>query len=127
MLCPPNKGSEFADWLSDTEILAPIFKAVFMPASQQLKTGYKHIDTEITYPLGVIAGNMSINPLAPWILNGEHDGIVAVESTKIEGMADHIIMAATHSFMMFNTDVIEQTLHFLTHNCFDHNKDKKKP
>ncbi len=120
MLGPPNTGSEFADWLSETEILAPIFKTVFGPASQQLTTDYEHIDDDITYPLGVIAGNMSINPLAPWVLDGEHDGIVPVERTKIEGMKDHIVMAATHSFMMFNTDVMKQALHFLQNEAFDH-------
>lgn len=121
MLGPPNTGSEFADWLSETEILAPAFKAIFGPAGQQLGTKYKHIDDDITYPLGVIAGNLSVNPLAPWILNGEHDGIVPVERTKIKGMTDHIVIPATHSFMMFNVDVMEQALYFLKHNRFDHN------
>lgn len=128
MLGPPNTGSEFADWLSETNILAPIFKTVFGPASQQLRTNYDHIDQTITYPLGVIAGNLSINPLAPWILDGEHDGVVPVERTKIEGMTDHIVIAATHSFMMFNPDVMSQALHFLKHNEFkrdDTNADKK--
>jgi triacylglycerol lipase len=120
MLGPPNTGSEFADWLSETEILAPIFLSVFGPASAQLGTKYKHIDDDITYPLGVIAGNRSINPLAPWILNGEHDGIVPVERTKIKGMTDHIVMPATHSFMMFNNNVIDQALYFLQNQKFKH-------
>ncbi|MGH1455581.1 MAG: alpha/beta fold hydrolase [Alphaproteobacteria bacterium] len=120
MLGPPNTGSEFADWLSETEILAPIFKTIFGPAGQQLGTKYKHIDGDITYPLGIIAGTMSINPLAPWILNGEHDGIVPVERTKIDGMTDHITIPATHSFMMFNGDVIEQALYFLKNSKFKH-------
>lgn len=121
MLGPPNTGSEFADWLQETEILAPIFKTVFGPAGQQLGTKYTHIDKDIHYPLGVIAGNLSINPLAPWVLEGEHDGIVPVERTKIDGMADHIVMPATHSFMMFNTDVIDQALYFLQHHKFNRN------
>ena len=120
MLGPPNTGSEFADWLHDTEILAPLFKTLFGPASEQLGTKYKHIDTEITYPLGIIAGNMSVNPLSPWVLDGQNDGIVPVERTKIKGMTDHIVMSATHSFMMFNKDVMEQALYFLRHNKFDH-------
>ena len=120
MLGPPNTGSEFADWLTETEILAPAFKAIFGPAGAQLGTKYKHIDDDINYPLGVIAGNLSINPLAPWILDGEHDGIVPVERTKIEGMTDHIVIPATHSFMMFNGEVMDQALYFLKHNRFDH-------
>lgn len=119
MLGPPNTGSEFADWLTETEALAPIYKMLFGTAGQQLTTKHKHIDREINYPLGVIAGNASINPLAPWILDGEHDGIVPVERTKIEGMKDHIIMPATHSFMMFNPQVINQALYFLQHEEFN--------
>jgi len=121
MLGPPNTGSEFADWLLETEILSPLFQKIFGPASQQLSTTHKHIDTGIDYPLGVIAGNKSINPLSPWVLDGEHDGVVPVERTKIEGMADHIIMPSTHSFMMFNPDVMQQALYFLNHDQFNHN------
>jgi triacylglycerol lipase len=122
MLGPPNTGSEFADWLSDTKILAPAFKAIYGPAGPQLRTDYKHADGDITYPLGVIAGNMSINPLAPWILPGEHDGIVPVERTRIEGMSDHIVIPATHSFMMFNSEVMQQAYHFLQHAAFKRSK-----
>ncbi len=124
MLGPPNTGSELADWLHDTKIIAPIFRTIFGPASDQLTTDYEHIDGDITYPLGIIAGNMSVNPLSPWLLEGVHDGIVPVERTKIEGMTDHIVMAATHSFMMFNGDVMAQALHFLQHNKFDHDANK---
>ncbi len=120
MLGPPNTGSELADFLSETKIIAPIFKAVFGPASEQLTTNYQHIDGDINYPLGVIAGNMSINPLSPWLLDGENDGIVPVERTKIEGMSDHIIISSTHTFMMFNKDVMRQALYFLQNGCFDH-------
>ncbi len=118
MLGPPNTGSEFADFLNDHKLFGPAFKSIFGPASQQLVTDYDHIDGDIDYPLGVIAGNVSINPLAPWVLEGEHDGIVPVERTKIEGMSDHIVMPATHSFMMFNPDVMAQAHHFLEHGEF---------
>lgn len=118
MLSPPNTGSEFADFLSDNEILSPLFHGIFGPASHQLKTDYEHIDDDITYPLGIIAGSASINPLAPWVLDGQHDGIVPVERTKIEGMSDHIIISTNHSFMMFNPKVMEQAHHFLKHEKF---------
>lgn len=118
MLGPPNTGSEFADFLNENKILSPLFKGIFGPASQQLTTEHKHIDGDITYPLGIIAGNASINPLAPWVLDGEHDGIVPVERTKIDGMTDHITVKSTHSFMMFNPKVMEQAHHFLIHKKF---------
>ncbi|MEZ5813787.1 MAG: alpha/beta hydrolase [Alphaproteobacteria bacterium] len=118
MLGPPNTGSEFADFFDDHKLFGDVFRAVFGPASAQLKTTHKHIDGDIDYPLGIIAGSTSINPLAPWVLEGKHDGIVPVERTKIEGMTDHIVIPATHSFMMFNPKVMEQTLHFLQNTEF---------
>ncbi|MCB9983253.1 MAG: alpha/beta hydrolase [Rhodospirillales bacterium] len=118
MLSPPNTGSEFADFLDENKWLGPAFRAIFGPAGAQLKTTHKHIDGDITYPLGVIAGSASINPLAPWVLDGQHDGIVPVERTKIDGMSDHIVIPATHSFMMFNPDVMKQTLYFLENGAF---------
>lgn len=124
MLGPPNTGSEFADFLHDHEILGPAFNAIFGPAAPQLKTNYEHIDGDIDYPLGVIAGSTSINPLAPWVLDGEHDGIVPVERTKIDGMSDHIVIPATHSFMMFNPNVMEQTVHFLKNGKFKSDEDQ---
>ena len=120
MLGPPNTGSEFVDWLSDIKVIGPIFKQIYGPSGQQMRTNYEHIDKDINYPLGVIAGNMSINPLAPWVLPGEHDGAVPVERTKIVGMTDHIVMPTTHSLMMFNPKVMEQIHHFLENDSFKH-------
>lgn len=118
MLGPPNTGSDFADYFHDHPLLGDLFRAFFGPAATQLKTGYKHIDGDIDYPLGVIAGSTSINPFAPWILDGEHDGIVPVERTKIKGMADHIVIPSTHTFMMFNPKIMAQTLYFLKNGKF---------
>lgn len=120
MLGPPNTGSEFADWFTQNEHLSSFYATVFGPAGAQLTTCYTDHPGEITFPLGIIAGNLSINPIAPWVLEGEHDGIVPVERTKIMGMTDHIVIPATHSFMMFNKTVMEQALHFIEHERFDH-------
>lgn len=122
MLSPPNTGSEFADYLTENKMLAPIYKAAFGPAGQQLTTAYQHIDTTVTYPLGIIAGSRSINPFAPLALPratvGDHDGIVPVARTHVDGMRDHIIMPVNHTTMMFNKGVMRQTHHFLLHQKF---------
>lgn len=118
MLSPPNSGSEFADFLDENKYLSPLFRSIFGPASTQLKTSHKHPEEDITYPLGIIAGTASINPLAPWVLDGEHDGIVPVERTKIEGMTDHITMKTTHSLMMFRPSLMKQVLFFLQNGKF---------
>ena len=127
MLSPPNTGSEFADNLTANKYLAPVYRTVFGPAGAQLTTAYEHSTGAVDYELGIIAGNRSINPLAPLFIPkntvGHHDGIVPVERTRIEGMSDHLVMKTTHSFMMFNPFVMRQTYAFLTTGKFY----KKRP
>ncbi len=122
MLSPPNTGSEFADALAANKLLSKPFRALFGPASAQLQTNYIHNIGKITYPLGIIAGSASINPLAPLFIPrpkvGAHDGIVPVERTKIDGMSDHIVLKTNHSLMMFNPKVMEQAVYFLENEEF---------
>ncbi|MEM7679680.1 MAG: hypothetical protein AAF182_01580 [Pseudomonadota bacterium] len=122
MLSPPNSGSEFADKLIETKLTTGLYDKFFGPAGKQLTTKYEHTANDINYPLGVIAGTKSINPLALWGLPkkdvGEHDGIVPVERTKIEGMTDHITMPVNHTFMMFQPKVMEQVRFFLDNDRF---------
>ncbi|MCC6597963.1 MAG: alpha/beta hydrolase [Alphaproteobacteria bacterium] len=122
MLSPPNMGSDLADALDGNIVLGPLYRRAFGPASGQLTTKYLHTDAAIAYPLGIIAGSRSINPLSPFLLSrrkfGPHDGIVPVARTKIEGMSDHITLPTTHTFMMFNPAVMRQTLCFLQNGRF---------
>jgi triacylglycerol esterase/lipase EstA (alpha/beta hydrolase family) len=121
MLSTPNTGSEFADKLKSTPILRSLYKSIYGPAGQQLSIDHHHPDT-ITYPLGIIAGTRSINPLSPIFLPrkhiGPHDGMVPVTRTKIDGMADHITMPVNHTTMMKDPRVITQVKHFLKHKKF---------
>jgi len=70
--------------------------------------------------LGVIAGTCDYLPIISRLfqLPIPNDGKVSVESSKVEGMADHVDLPVTHSFMMNNPLVITQTLTFLKHSRF---------
>ena len=119
MLGPPNQGSELSDFFSNNIL----FKLINGPTGLQLGTGDKSVPIRlgpVDFKLGVIAGNVSFNPLFSKLIKGSNDGKVSVERSKISGMADHLVLPVSHTFMMQNPEVIRQTKHFLLHASFDH-------
>jgi hypothetical protein len=119
MLAPPNQGSEVVDHWQDI----PGYKSLNGPAGLQLGTGSQSIPKQlgpVLFPLGVIAGNRTINPLLSLSLANPDDGKVSVENTKVDGMADFIEVPHTHTFIMRSEGVIKQILHFLKHGRFQH-------
>jgi pimeloyl-ACP methyl ester carboxylesterase len=51
---------------------------------------------------------------------GEHDGTVAVDETRIEGLADHVVVDASHSGLLFSAAAAEQACAFLRDGGFRH-------
>ena len=112
MLGPPNQGSEVIDSYEDI----PGFSFFAGPAGLQLGTGEASVPRSlgpVTFDVGVIAGTRSINPILSGILPDTDDGKVTVESTRVEGMNDHLEMPVNHVFMMRDNDVFAQVIHYL--------------
>jgi hypothetical protein len=125
MLSPPNQGSELVDQLHDSAL----FGMATGPSGKELGTGSESVPRQlgpVEFELGIIAGNKSINPVFSAMIPGEDDGTVAVESTKVKGMRDFIVVPATHTFIMHHTEVMEQAHHFIVSGKFKRSKKRSE-
>ena len=118
MLAPPNKGSEVVDALAKV----PGFALFNGPAGLQLGTDPESIPSQlgpVNFSLGVIAGRKTFNPILSQFLPNPDDGKVSVESTKVAGMRDFLVVDVSHPFIMQDQGVIEKTIEFLKAGKFD--------
>ncbi len=99
MLAPPNQGAALARSL-DTAVL----RAVMGPSFGQLVEG---IATDLPVPAeptSIFAGRVG---------NTQTDGLVTIEETKLEGMAEHHVVPSIHTFVMNHPAVIARAVTFL--------------
>ena len=119
MLAPPNHGSEVIDRLKAN----PLARNLLGPTLLELGTDSAGVPNKlgpIQFECGVISGDRSINPVLSRALPGPNDGKVTLESAKVEGMRDFLVLHSTHTWLMWRTRTLRQTLRFLESGQFDH-------
>ncbi len=124
MMGPPNGGSQVVDKLRSV----PGFGAINGQAGDQLGTDTTSVPVGLgpaTFEVGVIAGNRSLSPILSALLPGPDDGKIAVAQTCLGGMADHIVLPVTHTFMMRNGSVLRQIVRFLETGAFNDEKGER--
>jgi triacylglycerol lipase len=118
MLAPPSQGSEVVDSLGADY---PWLRWILGPSGEVLGTDSAGIASRmrpIDFQLGIIIGDRSLNPIASRMIPGPDDGAVGIDRARIEGAADFLVVPATHSFIMNQSDVADEVLSFLRSGAF---------
>ncbi len=117
MLGPPNQGSEIVDKTRNW----PGFGILSGEAGAQLGTDEDSVPSQlgpVDFELGVIAGTRTFNIITSAFLPNPDDGKVTVESTKVAGMKDFLIVEHSHHTMIRMDLVIRNTIAFLRTGVF---------
>jgi len=78
------------------------------------------------FDVGIIAGEVAINPVFGQALGSKNDGAVTIESAKLEGMKDFLVVPYSHTLMLWRTEVVNQVRTFLREGRFIHPKTETK-
>lgn len=112
MLAPPNRPADLARAFKDN----PVYRWVTGESGQQLASDefYKNLPVP-TAEFGVIAGDrgQSITFKEP------NDGVITVESTKLDGMKAWVLVHQAHTFIMNSRQAAQLAVRFIEHGDFD--------
>ncbi|MEW8586243.1 MAG: alpha/beta fold hydrolase [Candidatus Thiodiazotropha sp.] len=115
----PNSGTGIADQFRGNCLVE-----LLVPVATALGTDETSLPNRLAppyYPVGVIAGFQKSHTNEAY-LPGRDDGLVPVESTKLEGMTDFIEVESGHSMMRYKKEVAEQVIFFLKTGRFNQNQ-----
>ncbi len=106
MLAPPNRPTELARALRDN----PIYKWFTSESGWQSTSDAFYETLPVpTVEFGIIAGKRG----QAVMLQEPNDGVITVESTKLEGMTDWTVVPHAHTFIMNSRDVAALCISFI--------------
>jgi pimeloyl-ACP methyl ester carboxylesterase len=112
MLAPPNHGSLVVDSLRRRAW----GRWILGPAGCELGTGTNDLPQRlppVDFCCGVIAGDVSFNPIFSSVLDSPDDGKVSVKSTEVAGMSDSVVVHSSHTWMMWRGQTLRYVMNFL--------------
>lgn len=110
MLAPPNQGCEIIDWLDGYKPL----KSLLGPAGHALHRGKVDVPIiDITTDTAVIMGQRCAIPFFKRLLEPNNDGIVSVDSGKMEGINEFHVVDSDHTFITTEPEVMKIATQFI--------------
>jgi pimeloyl-ACP methyl ester carboxylesterase len=116
MIAPPNHGSLTATRWSDNSA----FKAVLGRPARQLGVEWQWLESDLIAPpcqFGIVAGGRGKGGYSPF-LPGDDDGRIRVETTKLAGAHDFVLVSNIHEFIGNDPRTFDFVLKFLNEGHF---------
>ena len=115
MLGVPLAGSS-----AGAQVMRHAFGRWFAGASAPLWSDWRDLSIPAGLEVGSVAGTHRVG-LGRFFarLSGDNDGVIAVDETRLPGLADHLVMGVSHSAMLVSLRVARQVEYFLRHGAFD--------
>lgn len=112
MLAPPNRPAQLAGDLKDNAL----YRWLTGDSGQRLSDEefYRGLPVP-NVDFGVIAGDRGQGIT----FDEPNDGVIAVTTTRLDGMVDFLVLHHTHTFIMNSGDTFDHCLTFLRHGRFE--------
>ena len=113
MLSPPNKGAEIADFFAQSKVI----KKILGPNLEYMTTDSTSLANKLPVPedeeVGIIAGARFDDKGYNLIIEGDDDGFLTTDKTRLGTEKDFIVIPEAHFFMAHNKKSKEYVLRFL--------------
>jgi len=125
MLAPPNNGAKLAEMLHQNQL----FQAIAGEPGSELGPGFADLSLRLATPqceFGIIAGGLGTSRGYNPLLGEDNDMVISVETTRLAGASDFIVLPSIHTYIKDDRKALEYTLRFLDHGYFV-SADKRQP
>lgn len=122
-ISPPSHGSHLADVPFVDKL--PFMLGKVVPQFSTKKDSFVNQLGEPTYDYMILIGNKTNNPLYSMIIRGKDDGMVPVETAKMESDNFKIINNTTHTSILKDKRTMKEISNFLKSSDIKENDEKK--